>query len=295
MPLARLPKRVFTTEETLTAKLEVANFGAAPLAGATPYVQLVADDGRVLAAQIFDRRELPLGNGIQLGTAAFALEKIPAPARCRLVAGFAGTDIQNDWDVWVYPPDFAPAVPPGVQIFHELDAAALAVLHAGGTVLWLLPPEKVRNDPNRPVKFGFSSIFWNTAWTKRQAPTTLGILCDARLPLFAEFPTENFSDWQWWYLVRRAQPMILDDLPAPLQPSVQVIDDWTTNHKLALTFEARVGSGKIFVCSADLEHDLEHDPVRRQFRASLLDYLGSPDFQPKWPASVAGLQRLAGK
>ena len=87
--------------------------------------------------------------------------------------------------------------------------------------------------------------------------------------------------------------MILDDLPTGLIPSVQVIDDWTTNHKLALAFEARVGKGKIFVCSADLENNLEHDPVRRQFRTSLLDYLASPRFQPKWSVDATTLQHLA--
>ncbi len=87
--------------------------------------------------------------------------------------------------------------------------------------------------------------------------------------------------------------MFLDDLPDGLLPSVQVIDDWTTNHKLALAFEALAGNGKIFVCSVDLENDLEHDPVRRQFRTSLLDYLASPRFQPKWPVDVATLQHLA--
>ncbi len=142
------------------------------------------------------------------------------------------------------------------------------------------------------MELGFSSIFWNTAWTGRQAPTTLGILCDARSPLFSEFPTEDFSNWQWWYLIHHAQPMLLDDLPAKLVPDVQVIDDWTTNRKLGLAFEARVGNGKIFVCSVDLEHDLDHDPVRRQFHTSLMDYLAGPDFKPKWTVDIATLQHL---
>ena len=293
VPLVRLEKRVFTTGETLAADLEVANFGAAPLTSATPYCKLVADDGRVVASQIFDQRDVPVDNGIKLGTANFSLKDLPTPARYKLVAGFAGSPIQNDWDVWVYPAQAAPKAPTEAAIFHELNAAALAVLDSGGTVLWLLPPENVRNDPRRPVKLGFSSIFWNTAWTQRQAPTTLGILCDARQPLFAEFPTEDFSNWQWWYLIQHAQAMILDNLPGGLTPSVQVIDDWTTNHKLALAFEAKVGRGKIFVCSVDLEHGLERDPVRRQFRTSLLDYLASPGFQPKWTVAAETLQQLA--
>jgi Glycosyl hydrolases family 2, sugar binding domain/Glycosyl hydrolases family 2, TIM barrel domain len=293
VPLARLPKRVFTADERLTADLEAANFSAAPLTNATAYCRLVAADGRVLAEQIFDQRTLPVDNGLALGKVNFSLKNVPAPARCKLVAGLSGTRFQNDWDVWIYPPATAPKNPPTVNVFHELNDAALAVLDSGGTVLWLVPPQNVRNDQKVPMKLGFSSIFWNTAWTHRQAPTTLGILCDARAPLFAEFPTENFSNWQWWYLIRHAQPLLLDGLPAALLPAVQVIDDWTTNRKLGLAFEAKARHGKIFVCSVDLENDLDTDPVRRQFRASLLDYLAGEKFQPEIAVDTAVLQKLA--
>jgi hypothetical protein len=136
------------------------------------------------------------------------------------------------------------------------------------------------------VALGFSSIFWNTAWTGRQAPTTLGILCDPKNPALADFPTEFCSNWQWWYLIHRAGAMILDDLPANLHPTVQVIDDWVTNRRLALAFEARVGRGKLMVCSIDLKNELGDDPVRRQFRASLLNYMESKRFRPETDVSI---------
>jgi Glycosyl hydrolases family 2, sugar binding domain len=293
VPLARLPKRVFTTGETLSADLEAANFSAAPLTNATAYCRLVTADGRVLSEQILNRRALPVDNGLALGQVNFHLKNVPAPARYKLVAGFSGTRIQNDWDVWVYPAQAAPQNPPTINVFHELNAAAQAVLDSGGTVLWLMPPASVRNDTNLPVTLGFSSIFSNTAWTHRQAPTTLGILCDAKQPLFAEFPTENYSNWQWWYLIHNAQPLLLDDLPAGLRPAVQVIDDWATNRRLGLAFEAKVSQGKIFVCSVDLENGLDTDPVRRQFRTSLLDYLAGEKFLPKITLDFAALQKLA--
>ena len=292
VPLARMEKRVFTTNESLTAEVELANFSGGPLVNSTPYCQLVDDAGRVVASEIFAQSTLPVGNDIHLGRVNFRLKNIPAPARYQLVAGISGTDIKNDWHVWVYPAQVEPKKSRYVAVVHELNAAARAVLDAGGRVLWLIPPDQVRNDSRLPVKFGFSPIFWNTSWTHRQAPTTLGILCDSNQPLFAEFPTENYSDWQWWYLIHRAQPMILDDLPEALQPAIQVIDDWNTNRKLALGFEARVGTGRLFVCSVDLEHDLENDPVRRQFRVSLLDYLAGNDFDPRVRVSLAELLSL---
>lgn len=86
--------------------------------------------------------------------------------------------------------------------------------------------------------------------------------------------------------------MILDDLPAELRPSVQVIDDWVTNRKLGLLFEANVGKGKLMVCSIDLESDLEKDPVRRQFRHSLLQYMADAKFNPKVTVTADQIRNL---
>ena len=108
--------------------------------------------------------------------------------------------------------------PQGVTIADDLDDQALAALKAGGKVLLLIPPSRVKNDQLAKVELGFSSIFWNTAWTHRQAPTTLGILCDPKHPALAEFPTDYHSNWQWWYLISQAKAMILDDLPKESAP-----------------------------------------------------------------------------
>jgi len=146
--------------------------------------------------------------------------------------------------------------------------------------LLTLPPESIRNFDAAPVRLGFSSIFWNTAWTQRQPPTTLGILCDPKHPALAQFPTEFHSDWQWWYLLHRAGALRLDALPRDLHPIVRTIDDWATARPLALMIEGRVARGKILVCGFDLTGFLT-DPVSLQMKKSLLDYMQSDAFDPK--------------
>jgi hypothetical protein len=279
VPLARLARRVFTTNESLEADLEVAHFGAAPLTAATSW-QLVGDDGKAVASGKFDARTLPVGNGTVLGHVSVLLKGMPAPARYKLAVALDGTSFANDWDVWVYPAETSePSAPAGVLVTTGFDAAAEARLAAGGTVFLTIPPARVAPDPKRgPIALGFSSIFWNTAWTNGQAPHTLGILCDPKHPGLAAFPTDRWSNWQWWYPITHAAPMIFDGLPKELHPIVQVIDDWFTNRRLALVFEAKVGKGRLLVTSIDLSGEL--DPVRRQLRASLLAYIRSGDFQP---------------
>ena len=207
VPLARLARRVFTANETLEADLEVAHFGAAPLTAATSW-QLVGDDGKPVASGKFDARSLPVGNGTPLGRVTVPLRNVPVPARYKLKVALEGTPFSNDWDVWVYPERLAEPAKTDVLITSQFDAAAEAKLAAGGTVFLTLAPAQVAPDPKRgPIALGFSSIFWNTAWTNGQAPHTLGILCDPKHAALASFPTDPWSNWQWWYPIKHAAPL----------------------------------------------------------------------------------------
>jgi hypothetical protein len=287
VPLARLPKRVFTTDEVLEAGIEVAHFGPEAMRADVAW-RLAGDDGAAPASGRISAREIPPGNTVSLGGIRVALAHVPAPRRYRLQVSVG--EFENDWDVWVYPARLESPAPAGLTIVEELDRQARDHLEAGGRVLLLIPPRRVKNAAaGAEVKLGFSSIFWNTAWTSRQAPTTLGILCDPAHPALSGFPTDFHSNWQWWYVVKQAAPMILDNLPADFQPIVQVIDDWFTARKLGLVFEARVGKGRLIVCSIVLD---DANPVVRQLRRSLIQYAAGGLLAPAHhldPAAIEGL------
>jgi hypothetical protein len=198
-----------------------------------------------------------------------------------------GTPFENDWNVWVYPSSSEGAAPADVLVTPALDQAALARLDAGGRVL-LLPSRLSRLHP----RLDFEPIFWNRYMFHNQARQTLGLLCDPKHPALAKFPTQFFQDWQWDEIVTGAHGMVLDALPKDLRPIVQPIDDWNTNRKLGLVWECRVGSGKLLICSADLEKDLGRRPAARQLRESLLSYLAGKHFSPKVAVTKEDLARL---
>jgi hypothetical protein len=168
VPLARLPQRVFTSDEKLTAEFEVANFGAATLPQAVVTWKLTGARGKVLARGELPPGDVAVGNGVALGKIAVELRDVPAPQQCKLVVGVANTKFENDWDVWIYPPP-GEASAGEVLVTAAFDEIAQQKLAAGGKVLLTLPAKSVRNFDHAPVKPGFSSIFWNTAWTDRQA------------------------------------------------------------------------------------------------------------------------------
>lgn len=302
VPLARLEQRVFAQDQSLAVECEVAHFGKINLPGVKPTYRILHESGREVLRGDLGWQSIASGQLKPLGIVKVPLEGFRAPERYRFVLSL-GRDlhgdrelIENDWDIWVYPvpSSHAEAAPPEVHVTRALDDFALDRLDQGGSVLWLLDPSKVNADRHGKVALGFSTIFWNTAWTARQAPHTMGILCDPKHPLFREFPTESHSNWQWWYLIRRSGAMILDGLPQQLRPTVQVVDDWFTARKLGLVFEARVGKGKLAVCSIDLEPSPGQDLVTRQFRRSLFRYVASKDFNPKVELKPAQLAETLG-
>jgi hypothetical protein len=293
VPLARLDRRIFTTADVLEAEIEVAHFGPRPLEESVAEWKLVADDGAVAASGTLPARTIAQGNGITLGRISVDLRKVPAPRRYKLVVALTGTSFENDWDVWVYPARVSTQAPPSVSIVDALDDQALTTLKRGGRVLLMIPSDQVTGDKHGKVALGFSSIFWNTAWTRRQAPHTLGILCDPKHPALAEFPTDSHTNWQWWFLLTRAGAMILDDLPPAMRPIVQVIDDWFTSRRLGLLFEARVGGGRLLVTSIDLKSEIVRNPVARQMLYSVSNYMNSDRFNPTIelrPEQVRALQ-----
>ena len=295
VPLARLAKRVFTSDETLNAQIEVAHFGPAPLKASATSWKLVADDGLVLAGGKLDARDIPVGNSTLLGNVSVDFKKAKTPARYKLVVGIQGAGgaklAKNDWDIWVYPAPAPAQTPEDVLVTSHFDEKAEKQLQTGGKLLLTLPKESISNYDPAPVQLGFSSIFWNTAWTKRQPPTTLGILCDPKHPALAEFPTDYYSNWQWWYLIHQAGALRLDGLPKNFEPIVRVIDDWVTARPLGLVIEAKIGKGKIIVCGFDLTGDLS-DPVSQQMRQSLLRYMTGNSFCPRTDITYEQLRTL---
>ena len=292
VPLALLEKRVFTDGETFKARVKIAQFGPGTIYEPRPIWSLTEESGRTVASGRFESKPLPVGNDTTLGEVAVPLTGMTWARKLVFTVALEGTPFENHWDTWVYPAQARAGSESKVTIVEELDSRALGILEAGGKVLLIVPPGRAKGDARGRVAVGFSSIFWNTAWTGRQPPHTLGILCNPAHPALADFPTEYHSNWQWWYLLSRSQAMIMDDLPPKLRPIVQLVDDWFTNRRLGLVFEARVSGGKLVVCSIDLKNSLEENPVARQMRGSLLDYMASRKFRPAVelsPEQVLGL------
>jgi len=288
VPLARLKKRIFTEGETLSAKIEVAHFGENSLKEVNPAWKIIQNEN-IVAEGTLGQRDIPIGNNISLGEIIYTFQNENQPKKMTLKVAVG--EFSNSWDIWVYPENEM-AESGNVKVVESLDAATIDFLEKGGKVLLSLGKGKVAPEMGGNVGVGFSSIFWNTAWTDNQKPHTLGILCNPSHPALAQFPTEYHSNWQWWDAMSHSDAIQLDSFPVELKPIVRIIDDWVSNRRLALLFEAKVGKGSILVSGTDLVNNLETINEANQLRKSLLNYINSADFNPKVNLEINELQKI---
>ena len=276
VPLARIPKFVFTNNETFEAGIDIFHSGATPLKDAVLAWTIKDESGNVIASGALDSKTIENGNGIPVGKISLPLNSITKPSRLNLAVAVRNTSFVNDWDFWVYP---AKPAETKSDIYYTtvLDDKAETVLNRGGKVFLNAAGKVVKG---KEVVMHFLPVFWNTSWFKMRPPHVTGMLIQDKSPAFANFPTSYHSDLQWWDIQDRSQVMILEDFPAGFKPLVQPIDTWFLNRRLALIYEAKIGKGKIIVSSADLRADIDK-PASRQLFYSLKEYMSSDKFKPE--------------
>ncbi|MDR6944056.1 sugar-binding domain-containing protein [Mucilaginibacter pocheonensis] len=291
VPLARFPKMVYYNDETLRVPMEIAQFGPAPIKDPQIKWSVSSVDGKVWYRGAFKKSIIPNGNNIFLGDINQPLAGITSPQR--MIVSLSVNNYTNSWDIFVYPREHVKPKE-NILVTSVLDDKAIALLKNGGKVLWTLKQHTLNKDMGGDIAIGFSTIFWNTAWTHSQPPTTMGILCDPKHPALANFPTQSFSNWQWWDAMSHSSAMELDKIKPGLKPIVRVIDDWVTARSLGLIFECNVGKGKLIVSSVDLSADIQSRPEAKQLTSSLLTYMGSNDFKPAENVELQKLQAITG-
>jgi hypothetical protein len=289
VPLARFPKMVYLNNEELQVPVEMAHFGTKPLENITTTWEIKNSQGRILFNGKLSATTIPMGNGFKLGEIKQALATIKEPSKLTLTIIAGGH--KNSWDWFVYPASL-PQAGKDILLTQQLNEEAINKLNEGGKVLLTLKRGTVKKENGGSIAVGFSSIFWNTAWTDGQAPHTLGILVNPKHPALKQFPTDYYSNWQWWDAMSHSNAIILDSVSKNLKPIVRVIDDWVTARSLGLIFECKVGKGKLIVSSVDLLTDAEKRPEAIQLLYSLETYMDSKEFNPETKIDVNKILNL---
>ena len=282
-PLVRFSKPWWTTDETFTAGVEIANYGPEDLTADVAWS--LKDGAGTVAEGVFRDEGIPTGGNALLTDRIRAdLGGLREARRLTLEVRLEGTPWRNSWNIWVYPAGEEEDA--GEVVVARTLKEALPVLQEGGTVLLSPDPQALAGETGK-----FVPVFWSPVFFPREAGT-MGLLCNPDHPALARFPTAMHSDWQWWYLTRHSRAVCLDSLPQA-GSIVEAVDNFTQNRRLAYIFEAQCESGRLLLSTMDLlgEEAAGRAEVR-QLRGSLLEYMNSPEFRPQGRIGIGELNGL---
>lgn len=228
------------------------------------------------------------GRGLfTLGTIAL---KVPA---CRNNAeyllrfeltGDATHDIINEYDIFVYEDahgkDEQYCQDDQVCITND-NQLALEECRKGKKVLLFVKPGSVAETDT--LKGEYCTDFWcypmfrsiSEGAGKPIPVGTMGLLIENDHPAFNEFACETYTTAQWYHIVMNSRPMILDHMEQTkhIKPIVRMMDNFERNHNLGLIYEVQCGTGRLFVCHADLLALKEEYPEARCLYNSLVNYI----------------------
>jgi hypothetical protein len=283
VPLARFPKYCWTNDETFTADIEVAHYGEKELTQEPVTCTLSTQSGRVLFSEMSMDNNKPIlqGQVNPISHLEIPLTAVDENQKLTFTVKLGNKGVQNSWDVWVYVAgERKPELGNIEQILVTQDKHAFE--QAAGNQQKVLYIPRQADISNQSVGGLFITDFWNYTMFKgialrngiEPSPGTLGILTDPNHAIFHSFPTDFHTNWQWWNIIKHSRPMILDHYPADYKPIVQVIDNFSRNHKLGLIYEAPGSDGKALVCSSDLLAIRDEPEVKALFN-SLIHYLKS--------------------
>ncbi len=273
----------YTSNAGLYGQVQIANYGEESLKGKKLNWNLVADDQNLGSGTIEINSDI-IGL-FTAGTLQVNLSQIKKATRMDLHLTIEGTQISNSYPLWVYPSchneKWINKLSKDIIRCDSLTSEVLAQLQLGAKVL-LTPSES-----QCTVGPLFMTDYWNYRMFKTictnnhrsPSPGTMGILTDPIQPLFAGFPTDGFTSWQWFPVLHNSHPLVLDAWPKEFMPKVQVIDNFERNHKLGLVLECKVGEGGLLIVMSNLDEAAKY-PEGRAFLGSMLCYMRSEAFQP---------------
>jgi len=269
VPLLWFDKAVYTTNETFKGEYGIANYFR-DFKNSSVAWKLKDSEGKTVMQDSAKVAQILKGNTLKLGDFSIPLAGLPAPAKYTIELSLQGTTYKNQWNIWLYKKEVE-SNDDGVLVTSSFNVA-IEALKEGKKVL--LSPD-IKDIVGITGKF--VPVFWSPVHFPDQ-PGTMGLLMDPKHAAFRDFPTDFYSNWQWWDLCKNSKTVVMDNLS--VQPIVTVIDNFFKNRKLSNVFEAKVGKGLLVFSSVDIHSDLGNRPVARQLKNSLLNYMNSSDFNP---------------
>ena len=243
-------KRIYSNEEEICAKLSLYNFGQEEIEKPLFRVKLyrVKNDGT---------KEIFYEENTRASEIKIPLQGITKAAQ--LLVTVAVEEFVNSWRIFVYPKENEEETISVIRTKEELDQ----VIENGGKAI-----ADIRLMGNT-IEGSFIPVFWSPVHFPSKKPC--GAIIDETHPVFGEFPTGKYPDYQWKELLEKSVALDLTK-QTNITPIMELVPNYVDNTRNALLFERKIGEAIIVFCGIDLSGS---DVVTGQLKKSLKSYLAT--------------------
>ncbi len=282
VPLLMMKKYVWSSDETFTADMMVANYGKEKLFERIT-VSAYDEHGQHYAVTS-NKIRMNSGNVLNVGKLTIPLNQFSSGQRLEMTISIGNTLYRNHYAIWMFDDNISVKVPAHVHVTRKLDDRTRELLENGKKVVYIPHLNRIKGEP------GWFSPLVSEIASNREVVASGGIVCDYNHPALDGFPTEEMADFQWWNLLHNCTPV---KLSGNLQSAaiVSMPPENSDSSSRAIIFEAHIGQGRILVCTIDLLIQLDR-PEARQLYASLLAYAASDRFNPAFEMEVSELESI---
>ncbi len=118
------------------------------------------------------------------------------------------------------------------------------------------------------VKSSFIPVFWSPVHFPSEAP--VGFMIDSKHPVLADFPTEQYADYQWKELVDHSLSVREKETARPIQSILEFVPNFADDEPKSPLFTYTDGNAEFLYCGFDLERN---DLATKALKKSILKYL----------------------
>lgn len=273
--LVLMDKYTYEEGESFKAEVKVANYGKSALPSCFEYEFVLEDDSNGKSQMYASGKgngafdECAAGCLTTLGFIEISFADIKKASRLTLKVKVG--DIDSEYPLWVYP-NAEVVCPEGIYETKVLDGKAKEILKNGGIVYY--SPDSTKEAIPDSIKAQFTTDFWSVGTFPNQEGA-MGLLIDKKHPIFKNFPTKEFGEWQWFHMAS-GRAFIL---PEYMDAIVTEMDCYVSLRPMAMLYEGRAFNGKLLCSSMGLQN-LQEYPEARALLRSIYEYLASDEFNP---------------
>lgn len=287
VPLLRTKKFIWTNNELFKAKAQLSHYGKSEIKRGEIIMKILNAEGNVLKEETWPVKNILVGSLVDVGIIVMDLKELDKAQQLTVTLQLKGTRFKNEWKIWVYPEELTIRSNEDILITDEMNETTISALNNGSNVLLLA--HNLGTEENS-TSVDFYPLYWSLTFFPGQGKTSIGLLLKDEHAVFKNFPTSFHSDWQWETFKKTTKAFVLNDLPVTYKPIAQVVDDFHRNNKEGAIFEFKVGKGKLLVCGFDINR--EDNPVAKQLKYSISEYMKTDDFAPAHEVDEKYLKEL---